>query len=83
MCAQAITAIAIRIITYGFSPSRQIANQKAFLVGFPAVDFGTDTIQSLLGSKLHASRSIDHLRQVIRKLVSVNGYNLVIISFQP
>lgn len=82
MWAKVITAIAITIITYGFSTSRQIANQKASMVGFQTVDFG-DTIPSSAGSKLHASRSIDHLGQVIRKLVSVNGYNLVIISFRP
>lgn len=82
MWAKVITAIAITIITYGFSTSRQIANQKASMVGFQTVDFG-DTIQSSAGSKLHASRSIDHLGQVIHKLVSVNGYNLVIISFRP
>lgn len=39
MWAKVITAIAITIITYGFSMTRWISNWKALMVGFRTVDF--------------------------------------------
>lgn len=84
--AKVITAFAFTIITYGFSMTGWIANWKACIVRFQMFPVDFSKLRHYLKlAKFEVLQfpNIDHFGQVIYRLVSVNGSDLVLISCCP